>query len=469
MKYSKSDVNCKTHKLPELRFEQQTLTSFAGLVVVEAFMAATGFKGTIAGCFRHLAGSKTYTHTVVFLMLVVHFLLGFRNLRDATYYRDDPLVKRLLGLKKLPDPSTISRRLKDADPRSVEKLRTNLRAGVVEHLRKLGLRRVTMDIDGSVQSTRGHAEGTAVGFNKIKKGARSYYPQFATIAEIAQVFDVLHRPGNVHDSRGAREFILARVGDLRRALPEATIEIRMDAAFFSDELVSALDELENVEFTISVPFQRFPKLKGFIEERRRWGRLDDEVSFFEKSWKPNCWDKRFRFLFVRKRVQRQRKGPVQLDLFEPYEHDYEFKVIVTNKQDENAGDVLWFHDGRGGQENLFSELKSELAMGHVPVRSLVGNQVYLLAQLHAHNLARSIQMAWRERERPTTPKRAALWIFERVQSFRSKYLCRAGRFTWPQNQLVLTISGNKTVECEMRACIEAMERIENTAHHRRAA
>ena len=38
---------------------------------------------------------------------------------------------------------------------------------------------VTLDFDGSVLSTGRHAEGTAVGFNKKKKGARSYYPLFA--------------------------------------------------------------------------------------------------------------------------------------------------------------------------------------------------------------------------------------------------------------------------------------------------
>ena len=40
------------------------------------------------------------------------------------------------------------------------------------------LPRITLDFDGSVLSTQGHAEGTAVGFNPKKKGARSYYPLF---------------------------------------------------------------------------------------------------------------------------------------------------------------------------------------------------------------------------------------------------------------------------------------------------
>jgi hypothetical protein len=39
-----------------------------------------------------------------------------------------------------------------------------------------------VDFDGSVQSTRRHAEGTAVGYNK-KKGTHSYYPLLCAIGQ----------------------------------------------------------------------------------------------------------------------------------------------------------------------------------------------------------------------------------------------------------------------------------------------
>ena len=38
-----------------------------------------------------------------------------------------------------------------------------------------------------------------------KKGARSYYHLLCTVAQTGQFLDVLHRPGNVHDSKGAHE------------------------------------------------------------------------------------------------------------------------------------------------------------------------------------------------------------------------------------------------------------------------
>ena len=99
---------------------------------------------------RHCPG-KVYGRATVFLQLIIHLLLGYRDLRESTYYRDDPMVKRLLGLKRLPDVTTISRMLKEADEKSIARLRRLLRRLVVDRLRKLALSRVTLDFDGSVR------------------------------------------------------------------------------------------------------------------------------------------------------------------------------------------------------------------------------------------------------------------------------------------------------------------------------
>jgi hypothetical protein len=69
---------------------------------------------------------------------------------------------------------------------------------VLDRLEAERFRLLTLDFDGTVQSTKGHAEGTAVGFNKKKKGARSYYPLLCTIPQLGEVLDIHHRPGNVH-------------------------------------------------------------------------------------------------------------------------------------------------------------------------------------------------------------------------------------------------------------------------------
>jgi hypothetical protein len=443
VKVSGEDIYAGKRTVASIKFEDQKLTSFSGLVVFQKLFERLGLRQKIDAACRHLDRGRSYQFGTIVELLITHILLGYRKLRDVDFYRDDPMVKLLLRLKRLPGVATISRMLAEFDEHSVDQHHELNRRLVIERAQKARLRRVTLDFDGSVQSTKRHAEGTAVGFNKKKKGARSYYPLFCTVAQIGEVLDVLHRSGNVHDSNGAREFVLQCVRYVRRHLPGVIIEVRMDSAFFSDELVEMLDA-EGVEYTISVPFMRFAALKTFVEGRKLWWWLNQAVGYFEKRWKPEAWGKKARFLFIRKEVAVQQKGPIQLDMFEPQDHDYEFKVIVTNKK-VSARKVVKYHEGRGYQENIFSELKSQGAMDYVPVRTWIGNKIYLLCNLLAHNLVRELQMQAQQPVRRTTEKRTPLWIFEGIEVVRRTFIQRAGRLSTPCGVRTLTMSANAAV------------------------
>ena len=450
MKLKRSEIIADVYKIPELRFEDEadnSLTSFAGLVIFQALFARMKIKTRLRDCFAHLSGGSIYGGGRIFLWLVVHLLLGYRRLRDRDYYADDPLVQRVLGLTQLPDTSTISRMLAKVDPRAVERLRRFSRQLVLDRLVAENLARVTLDFDGSVLSTSRHAEGTAIGFNKKKKGARSYYPLFCTVAQTAQIFDLHHRPGNVHDSNGARPFITSCLSEVRQRLPAAALEARVDSAFFDETQLLSL-ATEGVEFTASVPFERFPKLKQQIEDRRRWNRIDDVWSFFECDWKPKSWLVGFRILVIRQKKAQPTKGPLQLDLFEPRSHEYQYQVIVTNKTTQ-AKSVMEFHHGRGSQEAVFAEAKSHCQMEYIPVRTLCGNQTYCLAAVLAHNLTRELQMQAQPRSTVTTSKRRNLWGFETLHTLRQRLLRRAGRLIRPQGRLTMITNGNQLVQKEL--------------------
>ena len=106
------------------------------------------------------------------------------------------------------------------DGRCADKVRATNRELVVGRLRALRPSRTTVDFDGSVLGTKRRAEGTAVDDNPARKGQRSYWPLFATLAQTSQALDMLHRPGNMADSTGAQEFIDETLARLRGACPE---------------------------------------------------------------------------------------------------------------------------------------------------------------------------------------------------------------------------------------------------------
>jgi hypothetical protein len=70
--------------------------------------------------------------------------------------------------------STISRQLGNLDDRSVSNIEKLQQGMVLETVAYEELARVTLDFDGSVLGTCRHAEGVAIGFNRKKKGQRSY-------------------------------------------------------------------------------------------------------------------------------------------------------------------------------------------------------------------------------------------------------------------------------------------------------
>ena len=170
-------------------------------------------------------------------------------------------------------------------------------------------------------------------------------------------------------------------------------------------------------------------LKQKVEQRQRWSSITRDCDAFETLWKPKSWTRRHRFVFIRKRAKQQCKEPVQLDLFQPVEYGFDFKVILTNKSLTPAR-LLAFHNGRGSQESLFAELKSGNAMAYVPTRTWVGNQIYLVA---------------------------ALWPFASLATIRRRVIQRAGRLIRPQGQLTLSMSANEAVKNELLQSLAALE------------
>ena len=375
-------------------------------------------KARLRRCFAHVQQQAAFDFGSLSLLLVTHILIGYRSLRGIDYYRDDPMVLRLLGLRKMPDVSTVTRALRRVDPRSVDTLRGTMRSMVLERLKESGINRVTLDFDGSVQSTSEHVEGTAIGFNKAKKGARSYYPLFCTVAQTGQFFDMHHRPGNVHDSNGAPAFMGRYFQSAIEALQSVRLETRMDSAFCNETTFGVM-EAANVEFSCSVAFQRLSEAKQLIEDRGRWLGIDKDLSFFECRMKAKSWEKHIASYLFEPGALPASKGPYSLTYSCP-------AAMSTNT-------VCWSPTNRkrplkqsrsttdAATERMFGEAKQDASLGLIPTRGRTGNQVFTIlrharAQSHARD-ADSDTTKIRQR----IPRWAALVAFPRAWHFQATF------------------------------------------------
>jgi hypothetical protein len=428
------------------------------LVLFQHLFISLDLLGRLRRCFAHLSTRRAFDHARVVLLLIVHLLLGWRRLRGLDCYREDPLVRRVVGLDVLPSVPTVTRILQDMDEKAVDGSRGLVGDLVLERLQREKLARVTLDFDGAVQSTKGLIEGTAVGFNRKKKGARSYWPLYCTVAQFSSFLDMLHRPGNVNDSKGAKEFMQACVRRVRDAAAwKPIIESRLDGAFFGREMLAALLD-EGVSFTCSTPFERLAALKTVVEATTAWRRINSRWSSAETGYLPKSWrndprlDGKVRFVLYRQKARRQRKdvvpSPQQLDLFLPASTEYVYKVIVTNRIADDASTVLFFHHGRGSQEKTFGEANQHASLGVIATRGLRGNQMFTIAAMLAHNLSRELQMRV---DRPHLNRRLvrtrpALWRFRELGTLRQQLLHRAGRLVRPQGRDILSLAANEATK-----------------------
>ena len=76
MKVSRQSIYQLRRGIPTLRFEDQLMTSFAGLVVFEPLLQRLNWKKRVAGCCAHVRVACSYTAASIVELLVVHLLLG---------------------------------------------------------------------------------------------------------------------------------------------------------------------------------------------------------------------------------------------------------------------------------------------------------------------------------------------------------------------------------------------------------
>jgi len=78
-------------------------------LAVKPRRVVAGLRGVLAtwSYFEYLGHRRDFGHARVLLQLVTHVLMGFKRLRDRDSYADDPLVCRVLGVSRVPEGTAV--------------------------------------------------------------------------------------------------------------------------------------------------------------------------------------------------------------------------------------------------------------------------------------------------------------------------------------------------------------------------
>ena len=439
MRLSRADFCWPCKSVSRIEFAPQDITAFGGLELIRRYVALIELGRRVRTVFSRYEMGGDYRTIDMILVIVVLLLVGGRRLNHLSYICEDPLVKRFCGLLRLPRERSVARWLKRFTQGSLQAL-VELNSQIVcEAIEQQSCHRLTLDIDGSVITTGAQVEWAARGFNPHHRKNPSYYPILAHLAQSGHILRVKNRPGNVHDSNGAKEFIGDLIEDigvrLGRSVP---LEFRMDGAFFHREILEVI-EAHRARYAIKVPFMKWLGLVPIIRERRRWQGLKDGMGYFELLLYVEAWQKTLRVVVYRKPVHHQTKKNYQLDLFDPEDGYYEYSAVSTNL--ELGAAALWdFMAGRGAQEKTFAELKGQWALDTLPTCRYHANSAWQQLSVLGHNLLTSFQLQTLASKKPRTRKRTYSYLIRSLKTIRFQLIHQPARIVKPQGYSILRFS-----------------------------
>lgn len=442
MRYRRADLKRRVNGSPDYRFGRQEVTSHAGLELFREYLRRSGFVASLRNAVGSSFPTTDFGAVAMLLTLLGLILVGGRRVRHLRNEQGDPILARFAGLSRLPAPRTVSYWLQCLRAEHVGLLSKLNQEVVGKALARTGGRRLTLDVDGSVVSAGSKVEGAFRGFNRRRRGARSYYPITAYEAQEGQIVRLLNRPGNVNDGAAAVTFLEELVRQVRRTVPgRRLLELRMDGAFFHPDVLRVLDD-SGVEYALGTPFHPWLNLRAIAAEANAgglWKRVDDKTRSHES--RLDVWGRERRVVLYRRRVSHKSRRNFQLDLFDPDDGHYEYSAILTNKRLNHRN--LWhFYNGRGSHEKVYGELKGGFAFDCLPSLSEPANAAWQMLSVLAFNLSRAFQTQTSAPTRTANRKRRTLRRFVTIHTLRFKLLSRAALLIRPAGKTTLHLGAS---------------------------
>jgi hypothetical protein len=439
-----------------IEFGSEKLTSYGGLELLRRYFQVIRLTARIRECLRNCRVGSDYGCANLVVLVVGLLVVGARRLGQLRYLANDLLFARLCGLARVPSDRTVVNWLKQFTRHSLGALQRLNCELLYEQIEKLALRRLTIDVDGTVIRTGAQVAWAMRGFNPHHPKDPSYYPLLAHLAQTGQILRLKNRPGNVHDSKGAEVFLRAVIAELRARFGRALkLEFRMDAAFFQQKLIKLLAR-HGCGYAIKASFNQWTGLKALVAARTRWTAVTPLVSCFKTRLKLNAWGLELPVVVYRKRVYHQSPKNFQLDLFSPDDGYFEYSAVTSNLA--LAPKALWyFSAGRGAQEKTFAELKGEFALDVVPTNHYGANSAWQQLAVLAHNLLRGFQLHTAVATgKPRSPKRTYAFRIASMKTLRFLLVNRAARFARIAGRNVLRFSHNPATELLYRQIAQHM-------------
>jgi hypothetical protein len=389
-----------------VEFTDQKLSAHAGSAPFWAWLHGAGWSWMLAKHFPHRAPmSNNHLTAVEKALAFTHGLLcEARKLTHLAYFRRDPVVPELLGIRRVASQSSFSRFFAGFTSAG-----TNLRCfrplwrWCIERLpsRREGY---TLDLDSTrLLHEDGHQEGVEVGYTR--NGLKPcLHPLLAVLAEPRMMAQLWLRAGSTHCGNNIVAFFL----DLWDQLPRHVRlrAVRADCGFFVSEL---LELWEHIGLPYIVVARLTEPIQRLIRGDTVWTATEVAgTDVAEVEYQALGWPQPRRLILLRHRLV-ERPGAGGKKLFEM--PGYLFQALVTSLPTTVPPLAVWRdYNGRSDCENVIKELQQGFALPSLCLRSFWATEAALSLATLTYNLTVLFQrhLGWQTK---VTIHSLRFWLF----------------------------------------------------------
>jgi hypothetical protein len=378
-------------------------TSAGGIGAMHLLVRKLGLDEAINGSLGLLKIHLPYHDSDHVLNIAYNLLAGGTCLEHLELLRHNEGYLDALAARRIPDPTTAGdycRRFDTSHIYCLQRVFNATRLKVWRQQPKSFFDEAILDADGTMVETTGECKQ---GMDINYKGEWGYHPLVLSLANTGEPLFVVNRSGNRPSHEHAAWYFDQAIALCRKAGFKKTT-LRGDTDFTQSEHLDHWDK-EGVRFIFGIdatdklyafaeelppeawkvltrrvkrqvktaPRPRPENVKQKVVEEREYEDIrtvKEQVAEF--TYQPGKCQKAYRVVVVWKNLEIH-NGP-QGKLFD----DYRCFFYITNVEDKPVEEIVFAANDRCNQENLHSQLKSDVRSLSAPVDSLLSNWAYMV-------------------------------------------------------------------------------------------
>lgn len=335
-----------------VEFTDKKVTPFGGMSLMKRFVDSLGIREKLKELSLPKGGSnRAYNPEQIIESFWLSIWTGASRYIHADWLRYDTVLQDIFSFKSMPSQSTYSRFFNKFSLAKNTEIFPELQAW---SLSQVNIERITLDLDSTVITRAGTQQGSAKGYNPLRRGRNSHHPLIAFVSQTRMVANAWLRPGNTADSSSCEAFLQET---LNHTLKDQKVGLlRADSGFYTQGILNCL-ESESINYIIATRF--YPNVKRAVYGLDHWVSICKGIEVNQMHFSHEGGEVR-RYIIVRKEIsQRPNSGGKQL--FD--DPTYRFSCFVTNM--DLPLDEIWnMYNARADCENRIKELKADFGLNN---------------------------------------------------------------------------------------------------------